>query len=63
MYHIYYMLYNVVSQPLLFVAELCRPESKGRESMAHTYRDWRNRRKPRIEIMKPKRFFFHGEHG
>ena len=24
----------------------------------HTYRHWRNRRKPRIEIMKPKCFFF-----
>ena len=48
----------------IILAGFRRPEGSGREGLPTcTYRNWRNRREPRIEIMKPKRFFFHGQHG
>ena len=42
------------------IAELLRPERRG--AKRHTFRNWRNRRKPCKEIIKPKRLFFHGQH-
>ena len=45
---------------VLGATELCQPKGPGSE--AHTYRNWRIRQKPCIEIMKPKLFFFHGQH-
>ena len=40
--------------------ELRQPESRG--TKPHTYRNRKNRRRPRIEIMKPTRFFIDGQH-